>query len=117
MFEGLHQGRILCATVAEDNLLLTGGRQHSKTVDHTVDREILVVKKFRWDPTTTKIKHTKIFQQRKISAFNFCRWAPLTKIKHDENLTDEILLTRKFLNLQHVMVLSLLSAPGRVLTL
>ena len=25
MFENLHQGRILCATMAEDNMLLTGG--------------------------------------------------------------------------------------------
>ena len=35
-----------------------------------------------------------------VAVFNFRRWARATKIKRDENLTDEIFLTRKFPDLQ-----------------
>ena len=51
---------------------------------------------FHQDPTRMKIRSKKYFQQQIRVVFN-CWWAPLMKIKHDENLMDEMLLTRKFL--------------------
>ena len=56
--------------------------------------------KFRRDSTTTNIKRTKIFQQRIIVVVNFRQWAPSTKIKHDENVENEIFLTRKLPDLR-----------------
>ena len=38
--------------------------------------------RLRRDPTTMKIKCSKIFQQKEVITFNFRQWAPLTKIKH-----------------------------------
>ena len=33
MFEGLHEGRILCSAAADDNILLTGGESTVKVLD------------------------------------------------------------------------------------
>ena len=53
----------------------------------------------------TKIKRTENFQQRVIVVVvNFCQWAPSTTIKHDENLWDEIFLTRKFPDLWYTKI-------------
>ena len=45
----------------------------------------------------------KIFE-RLIIVVNIHQWAPLLKIEHDKNLTDELFLTRKFLDLQYIHV-------------
>ena len=51
-----------------------------------------------------KIKHPKYSQQHFL--VNFCKYALLTKMKHDKQLTNKVLLMRKFPDLHTVYMCS-----------
>ena len=50
--------------------------------------------------------HREVYKEAvEVAVFNFHRWARATKIKCDENLTDEMFLTQKFPALRYVIII------------
>ena len=49
-----------------------------------------------------------------IVVVNFRQWASMMKIKHDDNLTDRIFLTRNFSDLQYMCTYYGLDNDGKV---